>query len=302
MFENFDFKVLNDPEFKEDAVREEIITPLLKELGYKASGKNKIIRSKSLTHPFVYIGSKKRKVNIIPDYLLEIDNEYKLILDAKAPNENILKGKNTEQAFCYSIHPDVRVKFYALCNGRELTVFDVSKIDPILHIEIPNINEEWEEVRKAISPIGLTKPHVLSFYPDFGLYMLKSGWKEDSEFHFYGAWVNMIAKIEDDKYTLFSNLKFTPQDIYAASFDFDKNKYKQLLEVAPKDQVEEIKHRLSRQPFKMGFDKTNTFEIGIHSKFSKNVITNENESYLPLEIIKFESMPYSADLSRMIIQ
>ena len=34
MFEDLDFSVLDDPSFKEDAVREEIIAPILKRLGY----------------------------------------------------------------------------------------------------------------------------------------------------------------------------------------------------------------------------------------------------------------------------
>lgn len=53
MFENFDFEVLQDPQFKEDAVREEIILPLIKQLGYTLTGNSKIIRSKSLVHPYV---------------------------------------------------------------------------------------------------------------------------------------------------------------------------------------------------------------------------------------------------------
>lgn len=67
LFGEFDFSLLDDPEFKEDAVREEIIFPILKALGYTASGENKIIRSKALKHPFYYFGTKKYNVNIIPD-------------------------------------------------------------------------------------------------------------------------------------------------------------------------------------------------------------------------------------------
>jgi len=46
--EDFDFALLNSQDFKEDSVREEIIHPLLKALGYAASGPNRIIRSKGL--------------------------------------------------------------------------------------------------------------------------------------------------------------------------------------------------------------------------------------------------------------
>lgn len=34
MIDNFDLSSLDDPEFKEDSVREEVIAPLLRKLGY----------------------------------------------------------------------------------------------------------------------------------------------------------------------------------------------------------------------------------------------------------------------------
>jgi len=302
MLDNFDFDILNDPDFKEDSVREEIIAPILKELGYKASGENRIIRSKKLTHPFVYIGSTKKQVYIIPDYLLEIQGKYSLILDAKAPNEDILRGKNLEQAYCYSIHPEIRVKYYCLCNGRELTVFDVSKVEPILYIKTTEIKDRWKEVYNTLSPLALTKPHLLGFYPDFGLSLLKSGWSEISEFHFVGAWANLVARLEDKKYTFFSNLKFGESDSYAASFDFSDDLYENFLEAVADDQKEEIRRNLSRQPYSIGFTKQTTFEIIIHAKFGTEVITNEDESYLPFEVLKFEPMPYPAEWSRLSLK
>ena len=68
----FDFKLLDDPDFKEDAVREEIIVPIIKGLGYSHSKPYKTIRSKRLLHPFVSIGSARKNIYIVPDYLFEI--------------------------------------------------------------------------------------------------------------------------------------------------------------------------------------------------------------------------------------
>ena len=60
-----DFKtVKNDTNFKEDSVREVVIVPLLKQLGYQQEN---IKRSKILKHPFLKVGSKKRKIDLIPD-------------------------------------------------------------------------------------------------------------------------------------------------------------------------------------------------------------------------------------------
>ncbi len=59
----FDYDMLNNPEFKEDSVREEIIMPLIKALGYDYKGKYKIVRSRKLQHPFTMIGANKYKIH-----------------------------------------------------------------------------------------------------------------------------------------------------------------------------------------------------------------------------------------------
>ena len=51
LFGDIDFKAIaEDANFKEDSVREVIILPILKQLGY---GDENIVRSKTLIHPFL---------------------------------------------------------------------------------------------------------------------------------------------------------------------------------------------------------------------------------------------------------
>ena len=45
MFAGFDFSALDDPTFKEDAVREEIIAPLLRRAGYRPAGVLRVQRT-----------------------------------------------------------------------------------------------------------------------------------------------------------------------------------------------------------------------------------------------------------------
>ncbi|MGZ4035933.1 MAG: hypothetical protein ACXVPU_08650 [Bacteroidia bacterium] len=290
LFGDFDFKILNDKNYKEDAVREDIVSPILKKLGYSASGENKMLRTIPLTHPFVYIGTQKRVINIIPDYLLQVKKQNVLILDAKAPNENILKSKNVEQAFSYAIHRDVRTFHYALCNGKEITVFQISKYEPILHIPIQDIDNRWDELYKAISPIALTKPHILNFNPDFGVSMLKFGASPDMNFHFVGAWVNNIAKISDDLYSIFSVISFD-KDKFAASFDFPKTKFDEFFNCVPDRIKQKVRRGLTQQPYRVDFDETDAFELIISSHFSEFVHKGQNEDYLPLIVDKFEPLP-----------
>lgn len=152
IFKDFDFSLLNNPDFGEDAVREELINPILKKLGYRASGAFKINYSKSLDHPFVKTGSGEREIKIIPDYLLEVNNKYAWVFDAKAPTEEILTGEHREQVYFYAIHPAIRTKIYALCNGKAFVVFPIDGNKPILCFQLSEIEKYWPKVEEFLSP------------------------------------------------------------------------------------------------------------------------------------------------------
>jgi DNA modification methylase len=162
VLKDFHLSILDDPEFEESGVREEIITPILKELHYKAYGRNKIIREKPLSHPFIQTGSSKRNITSYPDYLLQVDSGYKWVLDAKAPNEQIKTGKNVEQAYFYAIHPEIRVEYYGLCNGREFILFHISKANPVLYFTIQDIEQHWAELKKVLAPDAFVEQDILT--------------------------------------------------------------------------------------------------------------------------------------------
>lgn len=285
MLEKFDFSILDDPEFKEDSVREELISPLLKELGYDVIKNPKITRSKSLTHPFVYIGSKKYEVKIIPDYLLTINDDYRWILDAKSPKENIRSGKNPEQAFSYAIHPEIRAKRYALCNGKELSVFDINRIKPLLIFDMKKINTDFESIEKLLSPLAFTNPYIFDFKPDLGLYIKKIFHNPAMIHHFVTVGLRHIAKIEDNLYSITVAGDFGDEE-YAISFDFDKNRYNQLLNILPNEQSKIISEALAKQPFQIRTG-TDYPVVSIEAKLSDIVHSNSDEDYCPFIVEKF---------------
>ncbi len=157
LFGDFDFDLLKSRDFKEDSVREELILPVLKALGYSAKGENKIIRSKQLIHPFVTVGSKEVPLNNYPDYSLEVSGKYAWVLDAKGPDETITTGKNKQQAFFYAIHPEVNVQYYALCNGKEFVLFKVGPDQAVLCFSLSEIEKHWAELEKYLSPSAFTR-------------------------------------------------------------------------------------------------------------------------------------------------
>lgn len=285
---HFDFSLLRDREFKEDSVREEIISPLLKYLGYSASPPNRIIRSRSLAHPFVQIGTRRNEVKIIPDYLLEISGKPQWILDAKGPNEKIHKGTNVEQAFSYAIHPDVRAFTYALCNGHDLVVFSINRSQPVLDIPLKELPKHLDQLKQTLSPMAFIDPARLKYKPDFGLYCHKIGNTESVAQHFYRIGIPSIAKINDSTYSVFLDIWLHDQ-WFALSLDFDKPRYQQLLSSMPPELATEVRNSLSAQPYKIDLNWRAPV-VNVTARVGKKVHQNERESYSPLIVERFDAV------------
>ena len=107
-------------------VREEVLAPLVRLLGYRTGTKFDIIRKQSLRYPKVFLGrknpTKDAELRGKADYLLEVAGRARWVLEAKAPGIEI-DIDSIEQAWTYANHADVRVVYFALCNGLELQVF-----------------------------------------------------------------------------------------------------------------------------------------------------------------------------------
>src|SRR5438552_971858 len=125
------------------------------------------IKPEVYEHPYVYIGSQKHPISIIPDYLLVRDDQPYTVLDAKGPQEIVTSGKNVEQAYSYAIHKDVRVPLYALCNGHRLTVFHVSHWPAVLDVDLQEMHLEWDRVIDLLGVTGHRQSLLpASFHPD----------------------------------------------------------------------------------------------------------------------------------------
>lgn len=152
IFGDFDFSTLLDnQEFKEDSVREVIILPLLEHLGYKQGN---IVRSLSLRHPFLKIGSnKKRAIQLVPDYVLKIENSFAWVLDAKSPRENIADEDYVGQVYSYAVHPEIRSNYFALCNGLQFALYRTGGYDePLLFFSLDEIDYYYDKLSAYLSP------------------------------------------------------------------------------------------------------------------------------------------------------
>lgn len=291
MFEDFDFSILNDPSFKEDAVREEIIAPIIRRLGYTPSGDNKVIRSKSIKHPFCYIGTIKRDINIIPDYLLQVGDKNFFVIDAKAPNENIAEGKNVEQCYSYAIHSEIRTPYYALCNGRQISIFQIQKYEPIVIFDVEKIEQNWNLLERHLSSLALTKPHIFDFYPDFGLSILKFNMGNIKTWVFIEVRTNLIMRLDEDNYT-FTTLAPFGENEYALTFDFNKTLYQSFLDSIDKNMAAKIDTDLKRAPFNSML-QPDEIAIGIKADIGKKVESNGDEDYLPFSVTEFFKVEFA---------
>jgi len=99
MFSGINVASFDSQEFKEDSVRELIIAPMLAKLGYLPTGSIRVVRSKTLKHPFIRVGTTTHPVKTIPDYSFVVDEKVLFVLDAKAPNEDVLNSEHIQQAY-----------------------------------------------------------------------------------------------------------------------------------------------------------------------------------------------------------
>lgn len=280
MFEGIDKFTFDDPDFKEDSVRELIISPILKNLGYLPSGQHRITRSKTLKNPFIRIGTRNHPVITIPDYTFYIDERPVFVLDAKGPSEDVLDQDHIQQAYSYAIHPEIRCDEFGLCNGRELVIFSSAKIEPLLHIKFENFESNWNEIEKQLAPKYLSSPILRKFAPDFGIALFRMGFDKETDFHMFQTRLNLFAKIDDSLMTASANCNFGSGD-FCASFDFHPDMLSAIVGGLPKPLGDRFTYALMRAPFQAAAGLA--IELDIRARLG-NIIQVQSEEFAPLII------------------
>lgn len=285
ILQGFAWDILDDPGFQEDSVREEIIVPLLKGLGYGIERPYKIVRSKKLLHPFVSIGSATKKIYLVPDYLLEVHDKNAWILEAKAPTEDILNTKHVEQAYSYAMHSEVRAPYFALCNGRLFVLYHVSKPAPVLQFDMRLVASYWDNLVKLLGPktvlncdFGLKK--------DLGLHLKRLGFDEFSSLIFPAVPIPFIAHLMEDQYNFSLGMKLDEGDEYVASFDFDTTAMQQL-----HGRISEEGFRILTKPFEDEIRQVTFadafYRVNVDYRVGENLIENDQEIFLPMLVNRF---------------
>jgi len=157
------FEPLNFEQLNETDIREEVIAPLLKFLGYRSSTPNNIIREQSLKYPKKFIGRKNPKkdpeIRGIADYICEVEGKTRWVIEAKSPAVDIT-AEEIEQSYSYANHPEIRAIYFSVCNGKTLLVFQTNKgpeVDPILAVNYKNINDSLDLITSVLSPNSINR-------------------------------------------------------------------------------------------------------------------------------------------------
>ena len=134
--------------YSEADVREEVITPILRCLGYAKESWASPTREKSLR-----ILDKR----LSADYSITLWQEHFWVIEAKKPN--VTRGQfgydQLWQAVQYAVHPEINASLVVLCDGHAIEVFDreASLDRPILRMERADLLRDFDQLRILLGPL-----------------------------------------------------------------------------------------------------------------------------------------------------
>jgi len=151
--------------FNETDVREEIIAPLLRHLGYRAGSSANIIREQSLRYPTVFLG-RKNLLRDPPlrgraDYILEVEGPIRWTIEAK-PSEAPISLDDIEQAYSYACHPEVRAVLFVIISGEGVRVYQTNRgpsNGPIMIVPYSELPQAIPRIENILSPAAIHRDH-----------------------------------------------------------------------------------------------------------------------------------------------
>lgn len=152
-----DFNTMN-----ETSVREAIVSPLLKKLGYDYYGADgKILTEKTLRYERAFLGRKNPKKDppLVgrADYICEVTSYGRWVVEVKGPSEH-LSQEVVEQAHTYASHPEVGASYFLVTNGRSFRLYETAKLDrPALEWEFENQDDNLLRLFNTLSPAAMRK-------------------------------------------------------------------------------------------------------------------------------------------------
>lgn len=167
------------PELNEQSVREEILAPILKALGYSSFGENQINRERTIRYPYTYLGRKGKKgeakLSAKPDYELDAGPNHRIVIEAKSTKADISED-DIDQAYSYAAHPEVKAVIYIVTNAKTFLIFHTYNANPYEPIRTLAYSELkfLPEAFSFLSPLSVQRHYPLP-RQDFGVPIIKEG-------------------------------------------------------------------------------------------------------------------------------
>jgi len=151
--------------WSEAAVREQIIAPVLAELGYRTGTANNIHHEEtiSLRYPHLSLGRKKPgkdpELRGRPDYICEARGVTRWVLEAKPATADI-SADDIEQAHSYAMHKEIAAPLFVVTNGRQWKIFESFRgphVPPILDCTYEELLAKPYMLAAVLSPAQLAR-------------------------------------------------------------------------------------------------------------------------------------------------
>jgi len=159
--------------WNETDVREEVIAPLLRKLGYRSGTRDDIIREQVLRYSKLSLGRKNPQKDFElrgkADYILEARKQVRWVIEAKAPTVS-LQDDVVEQAWSYAAHPEIRAVSFVLCNGTNLIVYRTDRAPdakPLLSMTYEQLDADFQSLENVLGPDALMRDFP-DIPPDLG--------------------------------------------------------------------------------------------------------------------------------------
>ena len=141
----------------EQTLREELIFPILDELGYGQATLNPIRREVScrLQDPYLFEGRERVRV----DYLPTVLGRELWVMEAKG-SDDTHPERTLRQARSYAVHPEIRAPLLAVFDAEAVRVLDPWGMEwetPIVDVPIHELDARFDEIHAALSPDGVAR-------------------------------------------------------------------------------------------------------------------------------------------------
>lgn len=140
--------------WNEDAIREQVIAPLVQMLGYEKDSDYEVDYEKSFKKQDMFLQAGSGGKNRLKlDYIFNIRKNNFWIIEAKKGKQKDISEDELQQAYLYSLHPKVNCRYFAVTNGWIFNLYDRNKylkddnadiFEPVLSINHTEYKDKFD--------------------------------------------------------------------------------------------------------------------------------------------------------------